>query len=183
MELPTLESQRLLLRKASSADIDDLYSLYSKPEVVRFTGDLVWTDTQQAVEFLEEADNEFKEQRLFGWCVALKQTDKVIGTCALFDCELAMRFAEIAYAIDPNYWRKGLTRELVPLLIEFGFNILKLNRIDAVVAPENSASVKLLEGNHFQHEGFKCESWIDPNGNPVDEYIMGLLHRDWMAKH
>ena len=76
MDLPTIETERLLLREASTSDIDDLYALYSNPNVVRYTGDSIWTEKQDAIEFLKETQEGLKEESLFGWCVELKETKR-----------------------------------------------------------------------------------------------------------
>ncbi|WP_019528556.1 GNAT family N-acetyltransferase [Dasania marina] len=181
MELPKIETKRLLLREIAESDLDHIYAIYSNPSVIRYTGDTLWTEKEEAVEFIEGAHEGLEEESLFGWCVELKETKRVIGTCALFDCELEKRVAEISYEILPDYWRQGLTSELLPPLIEFGFKALDLNRINAFADSRNTASIKLLTSNHFKNEGLMRESWIDSDGCPVDEHVMGLLQREWLA--
>jgi ribosomal-protein-alanine N-acetyltransferase len=115
------------------------------------------------------------EESLFGWCVELRESKRVIGTCALFECELDKRVAEVSYEILQNYWGQGLTSELLPPLIEYGFKTLDLNRVNAFVDTRNIVSLKLLAKNYFQREGLMRESWIDEDGQPVDEYVLGGL--------
>jgi ribosomal-protein-alanine N-acetyltransferase len=180
MDLPIFETKRLQLRVATESDLEDLYVIYSNPDVIRYTG-VAWSEKQEAAEFIEGANEGLEEESLFGWCVELKESKRVIGTCALFDCELEKRVAEISYEILPDYWGQGLTGEFLPSLIEFGFKTLDLNRINAFVDVRNIASLKLLANNQFQREGFMRESWIDSDGNPVDEYVLGLLQREWLS--
>ncbi|MDJ0878697.1 MAG: GNAT family N-acetyltransferase [Halieaceae bacterium] len=182
LKLHTLETNRLLLRAPRDADLDDLLSIYSNPTVVRHTGDTPWRDEDDASEFLEGAREGLREGSLYGWCVELKDTGRVIGTCALFDCDLEKRVAEISYESHPDYWNQGFTSEFLPQVIEFGFRQLQLNRISAFVDTRNSASVKLLLNNGFEHEGIMRESWVEKSGDPVDEYVMGLLYRDWASR-
>jgi len=181
MDLPIIETKRLQLRPAKESDLESLYEVYSNPDVVRYTGDTPWTDKEEAIEFIEDANEGLKQESLFGWCIEHKQTKRVIGTCSLFECDLDKRVAEVSYEILPSYWGQGLATELLPLLIDFGFNKLELNRINAFVASGNIASLKLLGNNMFQREGLMRESWIDINGNPVNEHVLGLLHSDWLS--
>lgn len=183
MKLPPLETERTLLRAPLDADLDDLLLIYSNPDVVRHTGDTPWSDVEDAAEFLEDARNGLSEGSLYGWCVELKDTGRVIGTCALFDCDPDKRVAEISYESHPDYWQQGFTSEFLPLVIEFGFRQLQLNRISAFVDTRNTASVKLLIKNGFEHEGIMRESWVDQSGSPVDEHVMGLLYRDWVSRN
>jgi ribosomal-protein-alanine N-acetyltransferase len=181
MDLPIIETKRLRLREATESDLEDLFAIYSNSDVVRFTGDTAWTEKQEAADFIAGAHEGLEERSLFGWCVELKESKRVIGTCALFDCELEKRVAEVSYEILPDYWGLGLTSELLPPLIEYGFKTLDLNRINAFVDVRNIASVKLLAKNQFKREGIMRESWIDRDGTPVDEHVLGLLQREWLS--
>jgi len=179
MNLPIIETKRLLLRGATKSDLEDLYSIYSCPEVVRYTGDTPWNEKHEADEFIDGALEGLEDKSLFGWCIVFKETNRVIGTCALFDCDLEKRVAEVSYETIPDYWGQGLASEFLPFIIAFGFNTLELNRINAFVDSRNVASLKLLEKNQFQHEGLMRESWIDVHGKAVDDHVLGLLQSDW----
>ena len=144
MELPIFETKRLLLRASTQSDLEDIYSIYSNPDVVRYTSDTPWTEKHKAAKFIEDAREGLEEESLFGWCVELKESKRVIGTCALFECELEKRIADVSYEILQDYWGQGLTSELLPPIIEFGFETLDLNRINAFVDAKNIASLKLL---------------------------------------
>jgi ribosomal-protein-alanine N-acetyltransferase len=87
LSTPEIETPRLLLRGSFESDISDLFTVYSLPEVVRYTGDTVWSDSAEAKEFLLCAREGLADEELFGWCIVLKDTGRVIGTCALFDCD------------------------------------------------------------------------------------------------
>jgi len=180
MELPTLETKRLQLRASKQSDLEDIYAIYSNPDVVRYTSDTPWTEKQKAVEFIESAHEGLVKKTLFGWCAELKESKQVIGTCALYECELEKKVGDVSYEILQYYWGRGLTSELLPPLIEYGFTTLDLNRINAFVDTRNTASLKLLAKNNFQREGLMRESWTDSDGQPVDEYVLGLLQRDWL---
>ncbi len=161
------------------SDISDLYSVYSSPDVVRHTGDVAWSDSAEAEEFLSDAREGLADETLFGWCIVLKDTGRVIGTCALFDCDLDQQVAEISYEIHPDYWNKGLTRELLPSVLDFGFGSLGLNRVSAFVDTRNLASLKLLDGLGFQREGLMRESWVGTDGHAADDVVLGLLQKEW----
>lgn len=63
------------------------------------------------------------------------------------------KLAEIGYEIHPEQWRKGYTLEALSEVILYGFDVLGLTRIGAVVFIENEASNNLLEKVGFQKEG------------------------------
>lgn len=181
MELPIFETKRLLLRAPTQSDLEDIYAVYSNPNVIRYLDDTPWTEKHKATEFIEGVHEGLEKESLFGWCVELKESKRVIGTCALFECELEKRVADVSYEILEDYWHQGLTSELLPPIIEYGFETLNLNRINAFVDVRNMASLKLLANNQFEREGLMRESWIDGDGQPVDEYILGLLQQEWLS--
>ncbi|SEK25191.1 GNAT family N-acetyltransferase [Paenibacillus sp. OK003] len=59
----------------------------------------------------------------------------------------------IGYKLTPEYWHQGIMTEVVEKVIEYGFNNLGLNRIEAFVEPENVGSRKVLEKIGFREEG------------------------------
>lgn len=104
----------------------------------------------------------------------------LIGTCTLFHLDAQCRRAEIGYALLPEYWGRGYMQEALKPLIQFGFDELSLNRIEADVDPENFPSIKALERFGFQREGYLRERWI-VNGVKADTVLLGLLLLDWKA--
>lgn len=141
-----------------------MYSIYSNTDVVRYTSDLPWTEKQEAKDFISSVCGGLEESSLFGWCVEQKETRRVIATCALFDCALDKKVAEISYVSHLHHWRQGYIGEFLPFLIELGFMTLKLNRISAFVDSRNTASLKLLTTNGFKHEGVMRDGWVDSEG-------------------
>ena len=122
-----------------------------------------------------------EKEELFGWPVVLKSTRDLIGTCALFECDLDQQVVEISYELHPDYWNQGFSRELLPSLLNFGFSQLGLNRVNAFVDARNLASLNLLENMGFQREGLIRESWIGSDGNATDDVVLGLLRREWVT--
>ena len=69
-------------------------------------------------------------------------------------------------------------REALSALLDFGFQKLDLNRVEADIDPRNLASAKLLDRLGFQKEGFLRERWI-VEGEISDTALYGLLKREW----
>lgn len=71
--------------------------------------------------------------------------------------------------------------EALTALINFGFEELDLNRIEADIDPRNEASLRSVERLGFIHEGHLRARWI-VDAEISDSSIYGLLRRDWFAK-
>lgn len=71
--------------------------------------------------------------------------------------------------------------EVIPKIIEFGFNNLGLNRIEAFVEPENIGSRKVLEKVGFREEGTLKEHFYWRN-RFVDNVLLALLKKDYKVR-
>ena len=90
--------------------------------------------------------------------------------------------ASIGYELARSSWRQGIMTEALEAIIDLGFREMGLNRIDAVVMPENGASIKLLEKLGFHNEGLlkEYENW--GSKGYVDLCILSLLRKAWNIK-
>lgn len=87
----------------------------------------------------------------------------------------------IGYDINSNYWRQGFATEAINEIIKFGFDKLDLNRIGAVVFPENLASLNLLKKVGFIKEGVLRE-YIIQNDIEKDTIVLSLLKREYLIE-
>ncbi len=174
---PALETHRLILKRIVVEHKNDLYEILSNPKVAEFD----YFYPVEAIETVDDFIERYEKQRLdeseITWGICLKETDELIGTCCLgnFD-ELAKR-SEIGYALKERAWNQGYATEAIKVVLDYGFNQLKLNRIEATITPGNDASVRVLEKLNFTKEGWVRErDWI--KNQLVDGIIMGLLARE-----
>lgn len=86
--------------------------------------------------------------------------------------------AEVWHKILPEHWQQGFATEALTQLLNFGFTDLRLHRIEAGCAVENSASIKVLEKVGMTREG--CKRKVLPiRGNWVDNYFYAILDTDF----
>ncbi len=105
----------------------------------------------------------------------------LIGTCTLHNFHLASRRAEVGYALGRPYWGQGYMQEALHVLINYAFDTLSLNRLEADIDPRNTASQNTLESLGFLKEGLLRERWI-VNGETSDSGFYGLLRSDWFTR-
>ncbi len=178
-KIPQIETRRLLLREANSGDAGALYDIYSREAVVRYWDHPAWRQMSQADDLIKSVLDGFVAYEVFAWCITLRESGEVIGTCDLFDYSAEHRTAEIGYAFHPDRWGQGYAVELLPPLLAFGFDSLGLNRIHAEADPRNIASLKVLLNHGFRQEGLIRENWIYRDEKPSDTAVLGLLRREW----
>ena len=90
------------------------------------------------------------------------------------------RSGEIGYAVRRADWGKGHASEAAALMIEFGFDTLRLHRIQAACGPENQASQRLLARLHLLPEG-RIRDHVFTNGAWRDSLLYSILEDEWRS--
>jgi ribosomal-protein-alanine N-acetyltransferase len=174
-------TERLLLRPLIPTDAAALFEVFSDAKVMRYWSGIAWSSIDQAHEKIAQYSKSLKENESIGLGICYAQTNAVIGTCSLFQLDAQCRRAEIGYGMASTSWGKGYMHEALTTLINFAFEELNLNRIEADIDPRNEASLHSVERLGFIQEGHLRERWIV--GTEIsDSIIYGLLRRDWLAK-
>ena len=141
-----LETSRLLFRRLTMDDLDELYTLYQDPEIRRYfpEGVLKYEDTKEELEWHMNGHPRHPELGL--WATVHKETGKFIGRCGLLPWEIDDKLeVEIAYLLDKNFWHQGLATEAAKGIMEYGFDKLSLSRLICLIDPDNTASQKVAE--------------------------------------
>ena len=114
------------------------------------------------------------------WGIQLKGQISLLGTCGLFSWNRGWRKCTVGYELNPKAQGKGYMQEALRATIDWGFEHMQLNRIEAQVHPSNEASIKSVKRLGFQEEGLLRELgfW---NGQFHDMIQYSLLSRDWRA--
>jgi ribosomal-protein-alanine N-acetyltransferase len=146
---PLIETERIILRHLRNEDAIACEKLESYPDVKRFLGGVVNRTVEETLLKIEKFKN--------NWTVLAiieKQSNCFIGRCGFLRESNQNQEAELHIALDKNYWNKGLATEIAQALISEGFDTLGLKTIKAVVNPNNTASIHLVEKLGMQNIGF-----------------------------
>ncbi|MEW8979063.1 MAG: GNAT family protein [Symbiobacterium sp.] len=177
-DLPSVETERLVLRKVSLDDVADQFAWTSDPLVTQF---LTWgperspAETERSIRYILSL---YAQGQVSPWAVVLKETGRQIGSCGFNWWSPVHRRAEISYMLNRHYWGRGFATEAVAAVIRFGFERMDLNRIEALVSPANLASRRVLEKVGMRPEGILREA-INVKGVFADHIMYSLLRREW----
>ncbi len=152
-----LETPRLLLRHLVMDDLDELFALYSDPEIRQYfpEGILNYDDTKEELEWHMNGHPTYPELGL--WATIHKETGKFIGRCGLLPWEIDSNLEiEIAYLLDKKFWHQGLATEAARGIMRYGFERLTLSRLICLIDPDNIASQRVAE-----NIGMKLEKKVD----------------------
>lgn len=178
----TLETDRLLLRGLHLEDADFLFTEWSDPQVTRFMCDEEpLQQREQAEEVLCRFQSPETNPHLKWWGIERKADGRLIGTCGFGRWDQNHHRAEIGYDLCPDAWGQGLMPEALQALLRFGFEEMKLNRIEATVHVKNLRSQRVLKKLGFQREGLLRE-YFCRDGNYNDQVQYSLLKREWSSK-
>lgn len=181
MDFPVLETSRLYLRKITTDDANDIFEYLSNDKVTRYLGKKSLVNIEEVYNLINELDTRYDECRGIRWGVIHKESMKLIGTIGYDAMQIKNKRADIGYDINSNYWRQGFATEAINEVIKFGFNKLGLNRIGAVVFPENLASLNLLKKVGLTKEGVLRE-YIVQNDIKKDTVVLSLLKREYLIE-
>ncbi len=150
-----LETERLRLRHLVPDDLDELYALYSDPEIRQYfpEGTLTYAETKEELDWFLHGHPAHPQLGL--WATIHKATDQFIGRCGLLPWTIEQRFeVEVAYLLDKAYWGQGLATEAAQAIMQYGFDHLHLPRLICLIDPENAASRRVAEkiGMIFERE-------------------------------
>lgn len=177
--MPTLETERLVLREFEEDDLQAIQEYASDPKVVRYMawGPNTEKDTQ---EFLQRAfDRRRKQPRTdYDLAIILKAENHLIGSGGIYIANPDHREAEIGYSFNRRFWGHGYATEAARTFVAFGFEELGLHRIYATCAPANVASARVMEKIGMQREGHLREHrWQKRRWR--DSYLYAILEREW----
>lgn len=152
-EVPILETDRLLLRGFSVNDLNDIFEYASDSDVNTF---MPW-DTHKSIgetkEFLEKSKETFEKSDNIDWGIELKNEKKIVGGITIRKWNNENLCGDIGYALSKKYWNMGIMTEALKIVIQFGFEKLCVNRIEAHCDENNIASYKVMEKAGMKYEG------------------------------
>lgn len=173
-----LHTERLLLREMTPETYNKVMSQFMDSEIKTFFG--MKTNEELELEKLRYQQGMTMSGKSFLYFhLVEKSNNQVLGWCGYHTWFKLHRRAEIGYVLnDDAYKRKGYMKEAIPEVIRYGFEVMHLNRIEALVSPDNKPSLKLINSNGFTREGLLREHYMSKN-KLDDSIIFSLLLREY----
>ena len=150
--MKVLETERLTLRWLSAEDASFILDLLNQPAFLQYVGDRGVRTLEDARAYIARGPIASYEQHGFGlYLVELKADQAPLGICGLLRRD-GLSDVEIGFAFLPQFWSKGYAHEAAVAVMTYSREVLKLNRIVAIVAPDNDPSIRLLNKLGLQFE-------------------------------
>jgi len=177
-DLPTLVTARLILRKVTLDDAEDMFAYASAPEVATYVTWNPHRTVEDSRTFLQGVLDRYAQHVPANWGLVLKATGHLVGTCGFMSWFSDHRRAEIGFALGRRYWGQGLMTEAVRQVICWGFSECNLNRIEGECKPENLASARVMEKCGMTFEG-TLRQFVFAKGRYHDVRLFSILRKEW----
>jgi [ribosomal protein S5]-alanine N-acetyltransferase len=172
-----LESDRLLLRQLSEHDVKEVFELRSNPETMKYIPRPLVTDYDGALAHIKMINDKIESNEAINWAVTVKGDPKLLGIVGHYRIQWHNFRSEIGYMFLPECHGQGIATEVIKLLIDYGFDVMQMHSLEAVIDPKNGASARVLEKNGFVKEAHLLENEYY-NGRFLDTVIYSLLRRN-----
>lgn len=176
--MPSLETERFLLRRLTLDDTDDMFEYSRNGEVTKY---LTWSphpDKIYTFDYLSYLQNRYKTGDFYDWAIICKDSGKMIGTCGFTRFFFPHNGSEIGYVINPDYYGRGIATEVVGRVIRYGFEKLELERIEGKFMIENAASRRVMEKNGMIFEGIRRKGMLI-KGSYRDIGVCAIIREDF----
>ena len=152
MTFKTIETNRLLLQKLSPEIMNQIFKENNDEEIKNILGYSEEEFVRQKK--IYEKGYESYNQTMMNFQIVEKASSKIMGKCGFHTWNPQHHRAEIGYALnDDEFKNKGYMKETLEKVLDFGFQEMQLNRIEALIDENNTPSKKLLDYFGFVREG------------------------------
>ncbi len=158
IEIPVIKTHRLLLREILDADINNVYKGLSHPMVIKHYG-VNFTSLEATKEQMEW----FKKPEQYWFAIFDLDGEIFYGAAGLNDVTTDHKKGEIGLWLLPDFWGQGIMKEVMPLICQFGFDILGLHRIEGFIDSENRNCKRAMSKLDFEYEGTMRDCEIKDN--------------------
>ena len=182
IQIPTIETARLILRKLRREDLPLYYSrLWSREPISRY---MLWNphkSLEESAASIEKAFRRYETGEACRFCVALKETDELIGIIDLLRFDDREKSCSFVYMIAEDFWGRGYGTEAVKAAFGFAFTALGMESISADHFADNPAS-----GAVMRNAGMVWQRSIpqryEKNGRIYDAEEYRITKEQWQRK-
>jgi len=158
---PEITTERLFLRRMTTQDAVEMFHLRSSENVMKYIDRPNAKSITDAEIYIGRIEESINSDSGIMWGITLKENrDKLIGNIGFWRLIKEHYRAEVGYMLHPDFWKKGMMKEALLQVIDFGFNNINLHSIEAHIKPDNIGSARLLESTGFSKEAHFKENFF-----------------------
>ena len=150
----TIKTNRLILRPFLLKDAQAMYGNWaSDPEVTKFLSWPAYQSVDDAYSILNIWLDDYEKTDFYQWAIVPKDLDQPIGSISVVNSDDRVDMAEIGYCIGRRWWGQGIMPEALEAVMDYLFDEVGMQRIEAGHDPNNPASGVVLRKCGLKYEG------------------------------
>ena len=147
---PILRTERLTLRQLVIDDEQEIFTLRSDSEINKYLDRQVSNTIDDARNFINKVNENINKNDSLYWAITLSDKNILVGTICLFSFSDENDKCEIGYELLTNFQGQGIMKEAVEKVIDYAFNTIKVQKIEAFFHKDNLSSIRLLNKFSFK---------------------------------
>lgn len=173
-----LETDRLLLRRTKTSDIEEFFYIQLNPKLRKYLGSTkLGSSVSKNQKYFDES--KYNDLNHYRWTIVKKEDNKILGTIYLNMHDEKAKTAGIDYWIREDEWSHGYVTEAAKCILEFAFERLKLNRIESCGAKDNPGTWKVMEKIGLKYEGTRRQAFFYYYGGIQDLVLYGISKEEY----
>jgi len=148
---PILKTERLTLRQLTVNDEKEIFTLRSDVEINKYLDRQVSNTIDDARNFINKVNENINKNDSLYWAITLGDRNILVGTICLFNFSNENGKCEIGYELLTNFQGQGIMKEAAEKVIDYAFNTIKVQKIEAFLHRDNQRSINLLEKLLFRN--------------------------------
>ena len=147
-----IETPRLIMKQFCKADAKYLFELNSDPDVTKYVGESAYNSMEEVYELIRNYD-QYERYGVGRLNMFDKQSSEYIGWCGLKYLEKE-QYVDLGYRLLKRHWGNGYATEAATASLEYGFDVLNLDKIIGKAMKENTASINVFKklGLTYSHD-------------------------------
>ena len=148
---PILTTERLTLRQLVINDEHEIFTLRSDSEINKYLDRQITKTIDDARNFIHKVNENISEKNGLYWAITLRDRNKFVGTICLFAFSDENTKCEIGYELLTNFQGQGIMKEALEKVLDYAFNTIKVQKIEAFFHRDNQRSINLLKKFLFRN--------------------------------
>ena len=179
--MPTLETPRLILRRIAMSDAKDIFAYSCDEEVARH---VLWSAQKsvgESKDYCRFMMRKYKNDEPSSWGIIEKSTGRLVGTIGFMDHSEDNASVEVGYSLARWLWNGGYMTAALSRVIDYAFDAMDINRIEAQHELTNPSSGRVMEKCGMRKEGVLRQRLYN-KGKYVDVALYAILRCDWRKR-
>lgn len=177
-----IETERCKLRRIIPDDYSMMYENWAKfDEVCKYYPFNPVDDVEVYKEKVKRWSSNYESGSYFHWVIEWKETGELVGTINLGNVEESCMMSDTCYMLSPRFWNQGIMTEVLMAVLDYAFEEIGLNRVQAEVFAGNNASSAVLKKCGMSFEGIARQKYYK-NGEFIDTALWAIIASDRMRQ-